>query len=72
MKRRNKLTNDEIVKLCNNITNYKITCKCGHRVFLGTCDKIICSWCGRYIFKDSKTEFEYRIKEKILKNTLKS
>ena len=30
-------------------------------------DRILCDWCGKYIFKTKKAEFDYRIKEQINK-----
>ena len=39
-------------------------CSCGHTINIpNKMDKIICSHCGNYVFKDKKTEFEYRLKE---------
>lgn len=44
----------------------KYICKCGHRVVIPKwVDKQLCDWCGRYVFKDKKSEFKYRIKEAI-------
>lgn len=45
-------------KLCPN---------CGHSILLGRKDKRICTHCGHYVFKDAATEFQYRMREKILK-----
>ena len=42
-------------------------CNCGHTNFLGSRDKIICSWCGKYVFKNEKIKFLHRIGE-LLKN----
>ena len=42
-------------------TRNSTKCKCGHTNFLGSRDKIICSWCNRYVFKDKKTEFKHKI-----------
>ena len=43
-------------------------CKnCGHSVFVVNVDRIICSWCGKYVYKDDKTEFSYKIKENLNK-----
>ena len=50
-------------KLYDYITRHKVKCKCGHKVFIGRTEKMICSWCGRYIFKDKQKEFNYRVKE---------
>ena len=35
---------------------------CGHSMLIGRKGKVICSWCGHYIFKDKKEEFEYRLR----------
>lgn len=44
-------------------------CKCGHRInFPPNMDKIVCSWCGNYVFRDKKTEFEYRINQEMRRN----
>ena len=42
-------------------------CRCGHTNFLGSREKIVCSWCNKYVFKNKKDEFVYRIGE-LLKN----
>jgi hypothetical protein len=44
----------------------KYRCKCGRRVVIPKgVDKNLCDWCGNYVFKDKKTEFKYRLKEKM-------
>lgn len=50
-------------------TKNSVKCRCGHTNFLGSKEKIICSWCGNYVFKNKKIEFIYRIGEK-LKNDM--
>lgn len=58
----------EIAKTSDKYINYRIKCSCGHTVYIPNCiDKLLCSWCGRYVFKDSKAEFKYRLKEKLNK-----
>ncbi len=47
----------------------KFVCKeCGHKqlvpVFMG---KNLCDCCGRWVFRNPKDEFEYRMKEKLKK-----
>ena len=44
-------------------------CRCGHTNFLGRKEKIVCSWCNKYVFKNKKDEFVYRIGE-LLKNEM--
>jgi len=39
---------------------------CGKRVHFYAFEKKgkqLCDWCGRYVFKDKETEFNYRMKE---------
>jgi len=55
-------------KLMNVLANFKVKCKCGHTmVFVTNREKIICTYCGRYIYKNKKLEF----KDKILKERRK-
>lgn len=58
--------NNETTKILDNQTKCRTLCKCGHSVLipLGR-DKIVCSWCGKYVFKTTRAEFEYRLKEKL-------
>ena len=54
----------------NDRARDKRYCKCGHSVVFpktSKTDKMICSFCGKYIFKNDLLEFEYRIKEKFRK-----
>ena len=46
-------------------TENSVKCDCGHTVFMGRQDKKICSWCGKYVFKDKKEEFKYRMEQMI-------
>ena len=50
-------------------TKNSTKCKCGHTNFLGSREKIICSWCGMLVFKNKRIEFMYRIGE-LLKNEM--
>ena len=50
-------------------TRNSTKCKCGHTIFLGGKDKMICSWCNRYVFKNKQKEFLYRTGE-LLKNEM--
>lgn len=49
--------------------NFYSTClhceRCGHSLQVTRKNKVFCEWCGRYIFKNKKDEFEYRLKEKL-------
>lgn len=63
----NEMQFKEMMKYHSKMTEYKTKCKnCGHGMAIPPqLDKIICDWCGRYIFKDDKTEFKYRLLEKL-------
>ena len=53
-------------KYAEIMTNNRIKCKCGHSVDIpAKMGKVICNWCNNYVFKDKKTEFEYRMKERL-------
>lgn len=51
----------------NRTENRKLCPSCGHSILLGRKDKKICTHCGCYVFKDQATEFNYRLKEKMIK-----
>lgn len=56
----------EMEMLAHAFTINRVLCKCSHSVIIPFgFDKVVCSWCGNYVFRDKKAEFKYRIKEKI-------
>lgn len=58
------LTLKEFKRMTDEYEKVKYICKCGHRVVIPKwVDKQLCDWCGRYVFKDKRSEFKYRIKE---------
>ena len=58
----------DIQKLQDSATECRVLCSnCGHSMLLGNQEKMICYNCGDYVFKDKKTEFEYRTKEALYK-----
>ena len=60
------LTNKEYNRMTEEYNKVKYQCKCGHKVVIPKWwDKNVCKNCGRYVFKDKRKEFEYRLKEKI-------
>ena len=52
-------TND-LEKKRKFITNNTIKCKCGHSVFFQR-NKMICTWCGRFVYKNEKEEFKDKL-----------
>lgn len=51
--------------------NFYSTClncdRCGHSIYVLDNKKAFCKFCGRYVFKNKKDEFEYRLKENSLR-----
>lgn len=64
------LSNREIIKLASLASKERKVCRCGHRQLLGTQDRVICKHCGNYIYKDDRTEFEYKLLERRKKNEI--
>ena len=47
-------------KLRSIIVDMSTKCDCGHSVFIPPeRTRVICSWCGHYIYKDKKEQFKY-------------
>lgn len=59
----------EIVKYHEALTEARVKCKhCGHSIVItNKINRVICTWCGNYVFKTDKDEFKFRVKEKIKK-----
>lgn len=71
---RNKFKNDRIQKLTNAIIENSVKCLCSHRVAIPPqVDRVICSWCGHWVYKNKEIEEEYKKKdfERKLKRYLK-
>ena len=57
------------IKMTSELAKYKRYCKCGHSVILPPTSKrnrVICSHCNRWIYKNDYEEFKENIK-KVLK-----
>lgn len=53
----------ETDKRLNYITRMNVKCKyCGHTVF-PTKDRVICTYCGRWAYRNAKAEFKYKVIE---------
>ena len=56
--------NREDDKWFNERSKSKTTCSCGCRVIIpDKCDRILCRWCHKWVYKDEKTEFRYKVLE---------
>lgn len=56
----------DIEKLARYKTDHKVKCECGHSMFLIR-DSVICSWCGRKVYKDDRTKFRYELTKRLKK-----
>jgi len=60
------LTDKEYSRMIDELDKVKYMCKCGHRVLIpARKNKEVCTWCGKYVFKNKQDEFRFRVKEKI-------
>ena len=63
------MTFEEQKKLDNFIKkNLNRKCECGHSINFINSDKIICTHCGKYVFKNKEDEFKYKLNQKLKKN----
>ena len=59
-------TDKEFMRMMSEYDKAKYKCRCGHKMIIPPkMDKVVCDWCGKYVFKDKKKEFEYRLREKM-------
>lgn len=60
---------EEPAKYHDAIADIKSKCKCGHtKVIPVYVDRIICNYCGHWIYRTPKLEFEYKLREEMKKN----
>ena len=52
-------------KRFDSITNNRVKCKCSHSMLLGSKDRDLCTYCGYFVYKDKRTEFKYKLKERL-------
>jgi hypothetical protein len=49
-----------------SVGNGTIKCSCGHSVLTAK-PKTVCTWCGNYVYRDKRLEFEERLKRSLKK-----
>ena len=50
------------------ITKNSVKCKCGCvSVFQAQTDRIICRWCGNWLYRTPQLKFKYEMKERLNK-----
>lgn len=61
---------EKIEFLDNEFSKYRKYCKCGHSIILPKkANKVICTFCGNYVYKTKQDEFKDRLLASMLKNT---
>lgn len=49
-------------KIANCLSQYKVTCKCGHvLVITPKKDKVLCNYCGHYVYRNKLIEFKEKL-----------
>ena len=58
----------EYQRMSDEYAKVKYPCKCGRKVVIPAwVERQLCDWCGIWVYKDKKTEFKYKLKEKVKK-----
>ena len=59
---------DKVSIIMDKLKYNNVKCQCGHTDTMNIReDKMICNWCGNYVFRNKQAEFEYRLRERINK-----
>lgn len=55
-------------KFFDDRTKYTVKCKCSHSVVIpNSKDRLLCDYCGYYVYKNKRIEFKYKLREKMNK-----
>lgn len=47
---------------------FTVYCPCGHSVAIpNKVDRVLCTWCGKWVYKNKQTEFRYKLQEQLKK-----
>lgn len=57
-------TGENIIKIHHERVENTYKCKCGKSVVIRPCEeKKLCYWCNKWVFKNKKDEFKFRLEE---------
>lgn len=60
---------EEMRKYDLELSKLSVKCNCGHTIdFKSNKNKILCSWCGNYVYKNKKIEFIEKLKKEMRKS----
>ena len=55
---------ENVKKIHQEMVENTYKCKCGHSVVIKPQqEKKLCNWCNKYVFKNEKDEFKFRLEE---------
>lgn len=60
-----------LIKEQDRLRDHTVKCKCGHSILFGRKDRVICNYCGHYVYRNDKVKFKYKLRE-ITKNERKN
>ena len=61
-----RFNKNEMEKMFETYNKETFKCSCGHSVAIPyNMGKRLCTYCGKYVFRDKQEEFKYRLKEVI-------
>ena len=64
----NFLSEKDLQKLADEKSKFRVKCKCGHtNTIINPRGYKICSWCHNYVFLTPAKEFEYKMKQNLIK-----
>lgn len=61
-------TEKDMEKIETARTKNKKKCKCGHIVVMASADRMMCNWCGSWIYRTPEIEFRYKLMKKLKEN----
>ena len=60
---------EEFKRRSDSIQSITYACKCGHRMVIpANVDKLICKWCGNWVYRNKKDEFKDKLGKELKKN----
>ena len=66
MAKKNDMNFKELTKYVDEVQNFMYKCKCSHTVMIAKAKKyVICSHCGRRVYRNKEEEFKNRLEEKL-------
>lgn len=72
MKILENLNYKDTIKFEKEIANKRVKCECGHTItFTNTrSDRVLCNWCGKFVYKNKQLEFKYKMKSLLNKKEI--